>query len=307
MNIIGHKRIFLGFSGALVILGIAAIAVLGFKPGIEFTGGTLWQVAIPGEAASRDTLEAFVRDELALENAAVTSQSEAGRFLIRSQEITEVDHQAYREQLNAKFGAAEELSFQTIGASIGSELRRKAFTAFALVILGISLYIAFAFRKVSHPVQSWKYGLITLGTLAHDTIIPAGLFAALGRFAGVEIDINFLVALLLVMGFSVHDTIVVFDRIRENLKSRIHADQRGTNQGKQASFGDLVNVSVNQTFARSVNTSLTLVLVLLAVFFFGAPTLHYFVLAILVGVVFGTYSSIFVASPLLTLWQKRGG
>jgi preprotein translocase subunit SecF len=164
------------------------------------------------------------------------------------------------------------------------------------VILGISLYIAFAFRKVSHPVQSWKYGLITLATLVHDTVIPAGLFAVLGRFAGVEIDINFLVALLLVMGFSVHDTIVVFDRIRENLRIGI---------GKQSSFEELVNTSVNQTMARSINTSLTLVLVLLALYFFGSAVLSYFILAILVGVIFGTYSSIFVASPLLTLWKRK--
>ena len=156
-------------------------------------------------------------------------------------------------------------------------------------MLGISLYIAFAFRKVSYPIKSWKYGIITLITLFHDVIIPAGLLAVLGRRLGIEIDTNFVVALLVVMGFSVHDTIVVFDRIRENLLL----------QKNRLDLPVIINNSVNQTFVRSINTSLTLILVLLALFFFGPVTLKYFILTILVGTTVGTYSSIFVASPLL--------
>ncbi|MEK7641173.1 MAG: protein translocase subunit SecF, partial [Patescibacteria group bacterium] len=161
-----------------------------------------------------------------------------------------------------------------------------------LVLLAISLYVAFAFRKVSKPVSSWKYGIITLITLFHDALVPAGMFAVLGRLLNLEVDTNFVVAILVVVGFSVHDTIVVFDRIRENLRIA------GSNVGD---FSSLVNSSINQTFARSINTSLTLILTLVALYFLGPAALQYFVLTILVGVVMGTYSSIFIASPLLTV------
>ncbi len=296
MNIIRNRKIFLTFSGLLVILSVVAIIVFGFRQGIEFTGGTLSQLTFPTDAVTREHLIDVLKSKLQLRDAIVTPDASGKNFSIKSQEITEADHQKYLEAIKKEFPSVEELSFETIGAAIGKELRSKALTAFILVIVAISLYIAFAFRKVSYPVSSWKYGFITLITLFHDAIIPAGLFAVLGRVLGVEIDINFLVAILMVMGFSVHDTIVVFDRIRENLK---------VESGKKLEFDGLVNSSINQTFARSVNTSLTLILVLLALLLFGALDLHYFVLAILVGVIFGTYSSIFVASPLLTLWRKK--
>ena len=212
---------------------------------------------------------------------------------MRIRAITEEEHQADLAALTLKFGGAEELGFQSIGPSIGAELRRRAFWGIGFVLIGISLFIAFAFRKVSRPIRSWKYGVVTLVTLFHDVVIPAGLFAYLGRFYGVEADTNFIVALLVVMGFSVHDTIVVFDRIRENLLL-----------GREgAGLAEVVNKSINETLARSINTSVTLVLVLVALLLFGPATLTYFVLAILVGVILGTYSSIFVASPLLVIWH----
>jgi len=286
MNIIGHRKIFLSISGILVLISIISIVVFGFKPGIDFSGGTLWQLKIT--QTDLDNLKNFFETDLSLKAVSVFP-AENGGFLIRLPHISETDHQNYLEQIKTKFGDAEELSFENIGSTVGGELKNKALWAVALVILGISLYIAFAFRKVSYPVKSWKYGVITLITLFHDIIIPAGLIAILGWRMGVEIDTNFVVALLVVMGFSVHDTIVVFDRIRENLLL-----QRG-----RFDLAEIINISVNQTFSRSVNTSLTLVLVLLALLFFGPLTLHYFILTLLVGVIFGTYSSIFIASPLL--------
>jgi preprotein translocase subunit SecF len=199
--------------------------------------------------------------------------------------------------MRTKFGAFTELSFESIGASIGAELTRKALWAFVINLFAISLYVAYAFRKVSHPVSSWKYALITLATLFHDGLIPVGLFAFLGYFMGIEVDTNFIVAILVVIGFSVHDTIVVFDRIRENLRI-----------GKASEdFGALVNRSINETIARSINTSLTLVIVLAVLFILGAASLKFFVLAMLVGTIAGTYSSIFVASPLLVVWQGGKG
>ncbi len=295
MNVIGNKKIFLTVSGLLMVAGLVAIFVLGFKPGIDFAGGTLWQVRFPGSTISREELQTFFTDTLKLPHIVITADTTTGQFLVRSDEIKEEDHAKFLGELKTKFSNVEELGFETIGAAIGKETEQKAITAFVLVLLAISLYIAFAFRKVSHPVQSWKYGLITLLTLFHDAVIPAGMVAVLGSMRNVEIDVNFIVAILMVVGFSVHDTIVVFDRIRENLRS---------SNGK-TSFDEIVNASVNQTMARSVNTSLTIVLVLVALFIFGASSLHYFVLTILVGIVVGTYSSIFVASPLLTLWKRK--
>jgi preprotein translocase subunit SecF len=218
-------------------------------------------------------------------------------MMIRTNELSEGKHQQYLAKMNQDFtsqGPVQELGFQSIGPTIGSELRGKAVWAFILVLFGISLYIAFAFRKVSYPVSSWKYGIAALICLFHDAVIPAGLYAWFGHIKGLEIDSNFVVAILLIMGFSVHDTIVVFDRIRENLI--VH---------KGKSLGDVINISVNQTFARSINTSFTLVLVLVAMVLFGASTLSYFMLLILVGTIIGTYSSIFMASPLLTYLQNK--
>ena len=295
MNIIGHKSIYLSISSVLVLTSVVLIAVFGFRPGIDFTGGTLWQIKIDSpqanESAIRDTFlnigakEAIVYREL-------TSQS----YLVKLPNLSEADHQKYLSALKEKFSQIEELKFETIGPTVGDQLRSRAVWAIVLVLLGISLYIAFAFRKASYPVQSWKYGIATLIALAHDVIIPSGVIVALGHWKGTELDTNFVVALLVIMGFSVHDTIVVFDRVRENLLTR---------KGSKT-FSEIVNDSVVQTLARSIITSLTLVLVLVAMFIFGAPTLKLFVLIMLIGVIFGTYSSIFVASPILTIWHRFG-
>lgn len=287
MQIIKNKYIFLAISGLLVVAGIAAIVFFGLKPGIDFSGGVSWQLHFQGTVPARDEIAPLFSD------AVITPQS-GGNFLIRLKDLSETDRKAHLQQLNDSFGAVEELQFQNIGPVVGQDLKNKSVWAFILVLFAISVYVAFAFRKVSRPVSSWKYGIITLITLFHDAIIPAGLFAILGKLFNAEMDTNFVVAILVVMGFSVHDTIVVFDRIRENLRlSRVD----------KVDFNELVNVSVNQTMARSINTSFTLILTLLALLFLGPSTLTFFVLTILVGTIVGTYSSIFVASPLLTIWR----
>lgn len=290
MNIIKYRKIFLSISGILVLASIIAIAVFGFQPGIDFAGGTMWQIrlAISDKGQATSEIKDFFESDLGVKNIMVFPAENNG-FLIRFGHISEEQHQQYFKSLKNKFGEVEELRFEGVGPTIGKELKSKAVWAIVMVMLGISLYIAFAFRKVSYPIKSWKYGVITLITLFHDVIIPAGLLAVLGRRFGIEIDTNFVVALLVVMGFSVHDTIVVFDRIRENLLL----------QKTRLDLSVIINNSVNQTFVRSINTSLTLILVLLALFFFGPVALKYFILTILVGTTVGTYSSIFVASPLL--------
>ncbi len=295
MNIIGHRKIFLIFSGTLVLISIAVIIIFGFRSGIDFAGGTLWQIkSTNNQQLTAGNLKNFFVQDVGIKDATIFP-SDNQSFLVRLPHISEEEHQNHLSVLKTKFGDIEELRFEVIGPTVGNELKTKAFWAIGLVLLGISLYIAFAFRKVSYPIKSWKYGIITLITLFHDIAIPAGMLAVLGWQWGIEIDTNFVVALLVIMGFSVHDTIVVFDRIRENLLlNRTRLD-----------LPTIINTSVNQTLARSVNTSFTLILVLFAMFFFGPLTLKYFILTILVGTIFGTYSSIFVASPLLLYLQPN--
>lgn len=294
LNIVGNKKKFFLISSVLVGASIIAIATFRFREGVDFSGGSLWQFKTPQVIQTAD-IESLLKSNFGITNAIVNYDSTNGTFLTRLPVVSENDHQKYLAALENKWPGSSELSFQSIGPSVGADLRNNAVIAIVLVLIGISLYIAYAFRKASRPVSSWKYGWMTLITLFHDVSIPAGLLAVLGRTHLVEIDSNFIVALLVVMGFSVHDTIVVFDRIRENLI---------VNRGRET-FGKTVNDSVNQTLARSVNTSLTLILVLLALYFTGPVNLHYFVLTLLVGVTTGIYSSIFIASPGLVLMAPR--
>lgn len=296
MNVIKKRYWFLGFSGLAVAVAVAALVVFGLKAGIDLMGGTQWDIAF---RAAPHATEADVRAALAGAGQTETSvkKTSDGTFIVRFPNVTEETHHALAQALEQKFGALDEKSFSSIGPAIGSELRKKSIWAIVLVLFGISLYIAYVFRKVSRPIQSWKYGVVTLLTLFHDVVIPAGMLAILGRFMGIEIDTNFIVALLVVMGFSVHDTIVVFDRIRENILLA---------RGKTFDLGDLIDRSVHETFQRSLNTSFTLFLVLLAMLVFGPASLFFFVLTMMVGTIFGTYSSIFVASPLLYVWEKLG-
>ena len=290
MLIIKNKFIFLSISGLLVIISLISIFSFGFRQGIDFAGGTLWQIQSENISGKEFLQEMFPES--------VITPVEGGSFLIRMPEITEEQHQESLKVLQSRFSGLEELKFESIGPAIGKEVRDRAVWAFVAVLVGISLYIAFAFRKVSYPVSSWKYGMITLVTLFHDALIPAGMTAVMGYLGyGAELNTNFIIAILVVMGFSVHDTIVVFDRIRENLRLGI---------GKKEAFSDLVGRSIQETVARSINTSLTLVLVLVSLYFLGSPALFHFILVILVGTIVGTYSSICVASPLLTLWKRSG-
>ena len=288
-NITGNRKIWFAISIILVGVALLSVAAWRFEQSAEFKGGTLWEFSAVADSPTLADVQNFFTSNLKLADAQVSYDSQHQIFLARFSSIDEATHQQDLSLLKTHWTSLDEQSFQSISPSVGASLRTNALIALALVILGISLYIAYAFRKASRPVSSWKYGWITLLTLFHDVAIPAGLLAILGHFAHVEIDSDFIVALLVVMGFSVHDTIVVFDRIRENLL---------TQRGKEK-FETIVNNSVNQTLARSINTSLTLILVLLALYFVGPADLHYFVLTLLVGVTTGIYSSIFIASPLL--------
>ncbi len=295
LNITGHRKIWFTISAILVGAALVAIGVWRFRESAEFKGGTQWEFSAAADAPTLSDVQAFFVNNLKLTDAAVSYDAQHQTFLATFSSISEAAHQTDAALLKSRWPSFAELSFQSISPSVGASLRTNALIALVLVIIGISLYIAYAFRKASRPVSSWKYGWITLLTLFHDVSIPAGLLAVLGHFAHVEINSDFIVALLVVMGFSVHDTIVVFDRVRENLLVR---------RGKEP-FEQIVNASVNQTLARSINTSLTLILVLLALLFVGPAGLWYFVLTLLVGVTTGIYSSIFIASPMLVAAEGK--
>ncbi len=293
INFIKYRNLFFWVSGVLVVAGIVATALFGFRLGIDFTSGSLWQLKIPNTDAN--TVNNYFTSTLRVETSNVSYDSQSQIYAVTSKEISDQSRQQYLGELKQRFGdGVQDVDFWNVSPSVSQELRQNAVMAIVFVLVGISLYVAFAFRKVSRPVSSWKYGIITLLTLAHDVIIPAGLYAVLGKYLGIAADTNFMVALLVVMGFSVHDTIVVFDRIRENLIIY---------RGKET-LSEIVNRSINETIRRSISTSFTLVLVLLALYFLGPLGLKFFVLTILVGTIVGAYSSIFIASPLLTVWQK---
>ncbi|MFA5052580.1 MAG: protein translocase subunit SecF [Parcubacteria group bacterium] len=291
LNIIGNRKWFIGFSALLITLSIASIAIFGFTPGIDFKSGTMWQVSIPGtdERAVRE----FAETKLGIEEPVVSYDASTESYSLIFKEISEEEHAAFKNSLLSEYPEARELDFGTTSPSVSSELRNKAIWIIALVVLVIALYVTFTFRKVSWPVKSYKYGLVTLASLVHDVLVPAGFFAALGHFKGIPIDTYFIVALLTIAGFSVQDTIVIFDRIREKL-----IGQKG-----KADFDETANRSINEVFTRSLITATGAMIALLIVSIFGPVSMRYFALTILIGMFFGTYSSIFFASPLLTLWH----
>jgi len=292
-----YRKIYFTFSGLLVAASIASLLLFGLNFGIDFTGGSLLEIKINGgQIAIENILES--QKDLNLGDVRV-QPSEQGSFLIRMRDVSEEEHQKILEVLKTGKTAVQELSFESVGPVIGSELKRKALWQVLLVIVCIVLYIAFAFRKVSQLKEkskiSWKFGLAALAALIHDVTITLGIFAVLGKFLKVEIDSSFVAAILLVLGYSVNDTIVVFDRIRENLIKHKYS----------SNLEEIINSSIRQTVGRSINTSLTTVLVLFSLLIFGSASIFYFVLALIVGIAIGTYSSIFVASPLLYEWEKN--
>jgi len=298
-QIIQKKKLWLSISGVLMAISVIILATWGLRPGIDFTGGSLLELRLQGERLSSAEVSDAVKS---LDLGSLSVQPADNSVILRFQQTDEETHQNVLAAVSAAASLKnpdiatdqllDELTFTAIGPSIGQEMKRKALTAIILVLIAISLYISYAFRKVTKPVESWKYGMATLVALVHDVTLVVGFYAVLGHFWGVEVNTSFITAALTVLGFSVHDTIVVFDRIRENLPK------------SSTNFEETVNHSVNQTITRSINTSMTVMLTLLAVTIFGGPSIMYFSLALLVGIFFGTYSSIFLASPVLVLWNS---
>lgn len=334
MKIIPKRKIYFTISGILVLASILIWIALGLNLGIDFTGGSLLEIEYTGERQSIEQVQEKL-GVLELDGLQIQPTGDSG-YILRFKQIQEQTHQNILNALNdlpieteqpadeepveeateteeeteeaLDLEAASDFTieasehetaplvvekrFNAIGPVIGTELKTKSIYLILVVILAIVLYIAWAFRKVSYPVQSWKYGIISIIALIHDVLITLGIFILLGKFLGIEVNTPFVAALLTILGYSVNDSIVVFDRIRENL---------GKYEGE---FEEIVDKSVNETITRSINTSFTTLLVLVAIFVFGGTSIRDFILALIIGIALGTYSSIFVASPLLVVWQK---
>lgn len=294
VKIIKNSKFFLAFSALLVTASIVALSVWGLNFGIDFKGGSLLEVEF---GDFRPTISEIQESLVGIGLTNSVVQPTENSYIIRFKESDETIH---REAVSSLKSLAEtqensvftELRFDSVGPSIGKELKSKSFNASIIALIMIIVYISFSFRKVSLPVASWKYGVASIIALAHDVVITLGIFSVLGKFYGVEVNTPFIAAILTILGYSINDTIVVFDRIRDNLPK------------SKESFSDTVNLSLNQTLARSFNTSFTTFLALLAIFLFGGTTIKDFSLALMVGIVLGTFSSIFIASPALVIWDN---
>lgn len=291
MKLLNYSKYLFVVSGIIILFGVISLSLFGLKLGIDFKGGTVTELVFQDPNYDQNKL----REILTAQNIGnFTLQSTEGSgVLIKTEVLNSEKHQAILEQVKTQVGDFEEKRFDSIGPVIGEELRQKALYQLLLVSGAIVLYIAYAFRKVSRPITPFQFGIAAIIALVHDLLIVLGSFSLLGYFAGIEIDSLFVTAVLTVLGFSIHDTIIVFDRIRENL--RVYAGQ---------SLEFIVNHSISQTIVRSLNTSLTVLFVLLTMLLFGGETIRYFVLALFIGIVAGTYSSIYIASPVLVLMQN---
>jgi preprotein translocase subunit SecF len=294
MNIAKNLKYFFILPALLTVAAVLAIGMWSLRPGIDLSGGSLLQVSYQSALPTVSEVQQ-VAAPLNLGEIRVQSTGQSG-YIIRTRALTNDEKNSLESALST-LGAVHEDQFTSIGPVIGQELLQKAWIAIALVVLCIVAFIAFAFRGVSKPVASWKYGIVAVVTLLFDVLIPIGVFAALGHFTGAEVDTLFIVALLTIMGISINDKIVVFDRVRENLR-------RNADRNKRENFDEVVGRSITQTVARSINTSLTVVIVLLALYFFGPASTKVFALTLTVGMIVGTYSSIFFAAPLLVAWEK---
>jgi len=288
VNFLKYSKLYFVFSGILIFGSIACLVVFGLKPGMDFTGGSILELEFksqrPGNPEIQEKLANLNLGEFYIQ------PTEERAVVLRLRDISEETHQEILEKL-AEPEELNELRFESIGPVVGKELKEKTKIVIILSLLAILLYIAFSFRKIPGPVSSWQYGLSSLLALFHDVLIPVGIFSILGEFYDVQITIPVVVAFLVVLGYSINNTVVVFDRLRENLIKRVGA-----------TYEETVNRSLNETLTRTLNTALTTLFVLAAIFFFGGQSLKYFALTLILGITAGTYSSLFLVSPILVAW-----
>ncbi len=315
MKIIAYRKLFLIIGVAIVLGAVLVVGLLGLKPSIDFTGGSLTEVRYT-ELPSQETVEEAV-SALELGAASVRySSSEVGQgYLVSTRDLTEEERTRLSSTLTELSAGGEISRFTSIGPVIGQELKDKAVWAIGAVLFLTICYVAFAFRGIGWPVSSWVYGGITILVLFHDILVPMAAMSLMGYFLGAEADILFVTVLLTILGYSVNDTIVIFDRVREKLKENRTEhkkvvkviggmDQEEVTYTLTKPFDQIVGQAVDETMSRSINTSLTVVLALVALYFFGSSVTQNFIAVLLVGVLAGAYSSIFIANPLLVMYEE---
>ena len=294
VNFLKYKKVYFIFSGILMAVSIVCLFVFGLNPGIDFTGGSILEVNFevrPDNLAIQEKIK-----DLNLGEVIIQPTGEKG-VILRFQEVDENTHQEIVSKLN-EISSVTERRFESIGPTIGRELRQKTIILIIVSLIALLFYIAIAFQKVSRPVSSWQYGIISIIALFFDVLIPVGVFSILGKFYNTQFSIPIVAALLTILGYTINDKVIVFDRIRENLF-----------KSHQENFEELVNKSLNQVLLRSLSTGTCTLLVLFAIFFLGGETLKYFALTLIIGIVVGTYSSLFLASPMLVgwlAWRRQG-
>lgn len=291
MDIVGKKKLYFVISLLVMIPGIISLLFYGLKLSIDFTGGSRLEYTIPDKTITREKLESVIEKQ----NVEVSSiqSSSNNSYIVRTKPIDQKTHDKIIAAVSKEYPQVKEASYETVGPTIGTETTWNALKAIGLASVLIVLYIAWSFRKVPKPASSWRFGVCAIIAVIHDVLVVIGIFSILGVLFNVEVDSLFVTAILTIIGFSVHDTIVVFDRIRENLRRM-----------PNTLFGVVVNESITQTMNRSINTSLTTMLVLFTIMLFGGESVRWFVVALLIGILSGTYSSIFTAAPLLVVWQE---
>lgn len=293
MDILGKSKIWLSIAGVGIILAILLLVFWGLNISIDFKGGSLLEIKIDPKVRVGEIEKSL--SDFNLKNLKITP-SEEKNYIVRTEQISEEKKLEITQKLEKDFSKSEisEIRFETVGPTVSQDLTRKALLAVLVASIAIILYITWTFRKIPKPASSYKFGISAIIALIHDVLIVTGIFVILGHFGNVEIDSLFITALLTVIGYSVNDTIVVFDRIREALIKRSEGD-----------FKTVSNTAIISTIPRSLNTSLTTLFILLALFMLGGSSIKYFVLALIIGIVSGTYSSIFIAPSVLAVWHKN--
>jgi len=302
MNIIKYTKYYLIISLLVLVPGIVSLVINGLNLAVDFTGGSIFRYKFPSQIKNKDETQNTIREVFSSKDIIVENLTfEENSVVIRTKPTETYQNTDLNKEMEGNFEGITQLSYETVGPSVGKETAKNSFIAVALASVGILFYIAFAFRNVPKPYSSFRFGVCAVIAMLHDAFVVLGIFSILGFLLKVEIDALFITAMLTVLGFSVHDTIVVFDRIRENLQKL----------PKNWRFSEIVNYSLVETLNRSLATSLTVIITLTSLLILGGETIKYFVLALLIGIVSGTYSSIFNASPLLVLWEqyniKRSG
>ena len=293
------SKIFLPVSIVLMVGSLVLLITPGLRAGVEFSGGTLMELQIPETKTKDDvvmSLRSFESPDVSVENASVT-RTKDGTYFVRTETLTNAEHTALVNHIQSSLGGEiKELQFTTIGPTVGASLKRRALMALGIATIAIILYVALAFRKIPRKLSPFRFGVIAVAALLHDILITVGIFTILSHTTSFQVDTLFVTALLSIMGYSVNDTIVIFDRIRDNLS---------LGEERHLTFAELAEKSLQQTMTRTLNTGLGALIMLFSLFFLGSESIRWFILTLIFGTIIGTYSSFFIAVPLLVLWKKK--